>query len=82
MQAASTLNQSDIRGLVRHWRPRAYMRILRRDMLYSMIMSDARKDIFNYIEVFYNRKRRHASLGYVSPVRYEDMHKMKQKRAA
>ena len=43
---------------------------------------DAKKDIFNYIEVFYNRKRRHASLGYVSPVIYEEMHEMKQNRAA
>jgi putative transposase len=43
---------------------------------------DAKKDIFNYIEVFYNRKRRHASLGYVSPVVYEEMHEMKQNRAA
>ncbi len=42
MQAASTLNQSDIRGLVRHCRARAYMRILRRDILYSMIMNSAR----------------------------------------
>ena len=43
---------------------------------------DAKKDIFNYIEMFYNRKRRHASLGYVSPVIYEEMHEMKQNRAA
>ena len=42
----------------------------------------AKKDIFNYIEMFYNRKRRHASLGYVSPVVYEEMHEMKQNRAA
>ena len=27
--------------------------------------------IFEYIEVFYNRKRRHSSLGYVSPEEYE-----------
>ena len=27
----------------------------------------ARKSIFNYIEVFYNRKRRHSYLGYISP---------------
>ena len=40
------------------------------------------KDIFKYIEVFYNRKRRHASLGYVSPAVYEKMHAMKQERAA
>ena len=43
---------------------------------------DGKKDIFKYIEVFYNRKRRHASLGYVSPVVYEEMYKMKQDRAA
>src|SRR5690625_4558897 len=27
--------------------------------------------IFHFIEVFYNRKRRHSSLGYVSPAEYE-----------
>ncbi len=43
---------------------------------------DAKKDIFNYMEMFYNRKRRHASLGYVSPVVYEEMHEMNQNRAA
>lgn len=31
----------------------------------------ARSSIFEYIEVFYNRQRRHSSLGYVSPVDYE-----------
>lgn len=45
-------------------------------------MEDAKKDIFNYIEVFYNRKRRHASLGYVSPAVYEEMYEMNQERAA
>ena len=43
---------------------------------------DAKKDIFNYIEVFYNRKRKHESLGNVSPVVYEEMYEMNQKRAA
>lgn len=43
---------------------------------------DGKKDIFNYIEVFYNRKRRHASLGYVSPAAYEQMYEMKQESAA
>ncbi|MEK6631968.1 MAG: IS3 family transposase [Nitrospirota bacterium] len=33
--------------------------------------SVATQDIFEYIEVFYNRKRRHSTLGYQSPAEYE-----------
>ena len=32
---------------------------------------EARPAIFRYIEAWYNRKRRHSSLGYVSPAAYE-----------
>ena len=32
---------------------------------------EARSSLFEYIEVFYNRVRRHSSLGYQSPVEYE-----------
>jgi len=32
---------------------------------------EARADIFDYIECFYNRKRRHSYVGYLSPVDYE-----------
>jgi transposase InsO family protein len=31
----------------------------------------ARQDIFEYIEVFYNRTRRHSALGYLSPEAFE-----------
>lgn len=31
----------------------------------------ARAAIFDYIEVFYNRQRRHQALGYVSPAQFE-----------
>lgn len=33
--------------------------------------SQARRSIFEYLEAFYNRQRLHSSLGYVSPVVYE-----------
>ena len=33
--------------------------------------AEARKDIFEFIEVFYNRERLHSSLGYMSPLDYE-----------
>jgi putative transposase len=33
--------------------------------------ADARTAIFEYIELFFNRRRRHSSLGYLSPVEFE-----------
>lgn len=33
---------------------------------------EARQDIFNYIETFYNRERRHSKLDYISPADYEN----------
>jgi putative transposase len=32
---------------------------------------EARADVFDYIERFYNRKRRHGTIGYISPVQFE-----------
>jgi transposase InsO family protein len=32
---------------------------------------EARADVFEYIEVWYNRKRRHSALGYISPAEFE-----------
>ena len=34
---------------------------------------EARQDIFEWIEVFYNRTRRHSTLGYRSPAEFEAM---------
>ncbi len=34
--------------------------------------SEARSSIFSYVELFYNRKRRHSSLNYQSPMAFEE----------
>jgi transposase InsO family protein len=33
--------------------------------------AQARSEVFEYLEVFYNRQRLHSSLGYLSPVAFE-----------
>ena len=37
----------------------------------SQTRDEARRDIFEFIEVFYNRQRSHSSLGYLSPAQFE-----------
>ena len=32
---------------------------------------DARADVFDYVERFYNPTRRHSTIGYVSPMEFE-----------
>jgi transposase InsO family protein len=36
--------------------------------------AEARPDLFFYIEAFYNRRRRHSALGYLSPEFYEQLY--------
>ena len=35
---------------------------------------DAKKQVFEYIEIYYNRKRLHSGLGYLSPEAFEQRH--------
>ena len=47
---------------------------IKRELVYQnhwASLEAARPDLYEYIEVFYNRKRRHSSNGYLSPVDYE-----------
>ena len=47
---------------------------LKRELVYHRhytTREDAKQDIFEYIEVFYNRTRRHSTLGYHAPAEYE-----------
>jgi putative transposase len=32
---------------------------------------EAKADVFDYIEHFYNAKRRHSTIGYMSPMEFE-----------
>jgi putative transposase len=41
-------------------------------------VEDARTEVFAYIEGYYNRVRRHSSLGYKSPEKYELEYELKQ----
>jgi putative transposase len=36
--------------------------------------AETRSMVFDYIESFYNRERRHSSLGYLSPSHFEERH--------
>ena len=37
-------------------------------------IEEVKRDIYEYIELFYNRKRLHSYLGYMSPVEYRLAH--------
>ena len=47
------------------------------DSIY-MTREEARRDIVDYMEMFYNSKRRHSYLGYLSPKEFEKMMLMKK----
>lgn len=44
--------------------------------------AEAAADIADYIDIFYNRQRRQARLGYVSPAAYAQQFVRQQQRAA
>jgi len=43
---------------------------------------EARQSLFEFLEVFYNRQRRHSSLGYLSPVAFEQQWELRAKNLA
>jgi putative transposase len=52
----------------------SFFQLLKRARIKRQVYStreDARADVFNYIEMFYNSKRRHSSNNQLSPVEYE-----------
>ena len=54
----------------------SFFSTLKRELVFHNIYqsrSQARQSIFDYIERFYNRRRIHASLGYLTPSEYEEL---------
>ncbi len=50
------------------------VRDLQNELVYRGIwptLAQLRTATFDYIEIFYNRQRRHSALGHLSPARYE-----------
>lgn len=44
--------------------------------------ADGKRQLFDYIEVFYNQKRRHSALGYLSPAEFERANRQQRKEEA
>lgn len=55
----------------------SFFQLLKRERIRRQVYAtrgDARADVFNYIEMFYNPKRRHSSAAGLSPVAFEQRH--------
>lgn len=59
----------------------SFFATLKKELFYTQSWADIEQlqsALFEYLEVYYNRKRRHSSLGYVSPEEYETTKSMAQ----
>ena len=55
----------------------SFFQLLKRERIRRKTYLDreeARRDVFNYIEMFYNPKRRHSYANDVSPVKFEQQY--------
>ncbi|WP_241383264.1 IS3 family transposase, partial [Pseudomonas aeruginosa] len=60
-------------------RTHTFFQLLKRERIKRKIYStreDARSDVFDYIEMFYNAKRRHGFNNQLSPVEFEKRYAM------
>jgi putative transposase len=63
----------------------SFFRTLKRALVYRLTWPKRREAaaaIHEYIEAFYNRRRRHATLDYRSPAEYERHHQVRSTQAA
>ena len=62
----------------------SFFKTLKTEMVYHQEFKskqEAKLAIFEFIEVWYNRKRRHSSLGYLSPQAFEEKLQNEKKAA-
>ncbi|MFC3018036.1 IS3 family transposase, partial [Virgibacillus litoralis] len=55
----------------------SFFSILKKELLQGkrfQTKQEAYTELYRYIEFFYNRKRIHGSIGYLSPVQYEQQY--------
>ena len=58
----------------------SFFATLKTELVYECVWAtraEARAAIFEYLEIFYNSQRRHSSLGYISPVAFEQQYEQK-----
>jgi putative transposase len=58
----------------------SFMKTIKTELIYHYDLIDkqhAERVVFEYIEMFYNRKRLHSTLGYLSPAEYEAVNALK-----
>jgi len=54
----------------------SFFSTLKRELVYRQnfkTRDEAKQSLFEYIEIFYNRQRSHSSLGYLSPLQFENL---------
>ena len=54
----------------------SFLGTLKSELVYHTVYhtrDEGKADVFRYIETFYNRRRRHSSLDYLSPLAYEQL---------
>ncbi|QCR21131.1 IS3 family transposase [Pontibacter sp. SGAir0037] len=55
----------------------SFFKTLKTELVYHCRFTtrqEARLAVFEYVEIFYNRERRHSALGYLSPCQYEKIY--------
>lgn len=60
----------------------SFFQLLKRERIRRRVYAtrdDARAGVFNYIDMFYNSKRRHSSVAGLSPVEFEQQHSQQLK---